>query len=80
MTAGQLKAQDFFASRSGVCVYVIVSQHRFRVQFVDEASRGVIDDDAHEGAAEALRQARDALEKYRAELVPLFEKVARSRT
>jgi hypothetical protein len=78
--AAELNAQDFFASRAGICVYVVVSQHRFRVSFVDEDAQGVIDDDAHEGAAEALRQARVALARYRPELGPLFEKVARSRT
>lgn len=78
--AGEIKAQDFFTSRAGLCVYVNVSQHTFRVQFVDEASQGIIDDDAHAGAAEALRLARAALQKYRAELAPLFEKISRSRT
>lgn len=81
MTAGaELRAQDFFASRSGVCVYVTVSQHRFRVHFVDEEARGVVDDEAREGASEALRLAREALRRNRSELGALFEKVARSRT
>jgi hypothetical protein len=77
---GEIKVEDFFTSRAGLCVYVNVSQRTFRVQFVDETAQGVIDDDAHEGATEALRLARAALAKYRAELAPLFEKISRSRT
>jgi len=74
------KPANFFASRSGVCVYVVVGGHTVRVQFAHVDSEGVVVGGSHAAAEEARRIARRALRKYQAELAPLFEKVARAMT
>jgi hypothetical protein len=76
----EVTADSFFASRSGVCVYVRVGKQKFRVQFADAEANGVVTGGEREGADEALRVARSALQRHAAELVPLFAKVARSIT
>jgi hypothetical protein len=78
-SAEELKAEQFFVSRSGVCVYVTVQRRSFRVQFASVDSHGVV---IGQGAgAEAARvAAHAALKKYAAVLAPLFEEVSRRMT
>lgn len=76
----ELKAERFFASRSGVCVYVVVGTRAFRVQFASVDSRGVVVEGGTEGAEEACRIARHAMQQHLTGLAPLFEKVARATT
>jgi len=71
-------ADEFFASRSGVCVYVTVRGTAFRVQFASASAHGVVTEG--EGAQVALELARAAVRKHQATLVPLFEKVARGQS
>jgi len=73
-------ADDFFASRSGVCVYVTVRGTSFRVQFASASAHGVVTEGAPEWAELALEVARAAVQKHRATLAPLFEKVARGQS
>lgn len=80
MSTAELAADSFFASRAGVCVYVTIGKHRFRVQFADARAHGVVTEGEREGADEAVRVARTALREHEAALVPLFAKVARSVT
>jgi hypothetical protein len=75
-TLDEPRAEDFFLSRSGVCVYVTVQNHAFRVQFVAPTAQGVVAEQEHDAAEEALDIARAALRRHEAELAPLFEKVA----
>jgi hypothetical protein len=71
---------EFFASRSGVCVYVRVRGKTFRVQFARIDADGIVAEDTQPGALEALECARLAIRKHQAELAHLFEKVARGQT
>lgn len=71
---------DFFASRSGVCVYVRVRGKTFRVQFARIDAEGIVAEDTQPGAHEALEVARSAIRARQAELSHLFEKVARGQT
>lgn len=73
-------ARAFFASRSGVCVYVTVRGHAYRVQFASPESTGVVAGARAPEADEALRLARSALHKHHASLASLFESVALKRT
>ena len=70
-------AKDFFASASGVGVYVEVRGIAIRVTFasVDAIGETRLGDTAD--CQEALRVATAALEAHREQLLPLFEKVAR---
>jgi hypothetical protein len=49
----ELKIQNFFASRAGVCVYVAVGARTFRIQFATPDSLGVVVEGGQEGAEEA---------------------------
>lgn len=73
------RADEFFASRSGVCVYVNIDGQAVRVQFASVDAHGVAEG-ASPDAEEAIRAAKSALQKHRAALVPLFERVARGMT
>jgi len=74
------KPENFFASRSGVCVYVVVGGRALRVQFAHVDAEGVVVEDGREGADEARRIARRAVRKHMTHLAPLFDKVARGMT
>ena len=74
------EADDFFSSRSGVCVYVAVGQHRFRVQFADLDARGIVTEREHPDAALAASLARVAVQKHRLALTKLFEEAGRRKT
>jgi hypothetical protein len=78
--SSSIKLQSFFASRACLCVYVAVGKQSFRVQFVDEASQGVVVNGNHAGAEEARRIAKRALEEHAEALRPLFRKVAQATT
>lgn len=82
MSGSDLRLESFFASRSGVCVYVTVAKRAFRVQFAAPDAIGVVADHGHEAesAEEARRVARLALREHAQALAPLFEKVARAMT
>ena len=73
------KADEFFASRSGVCVYVNIDGQAVRVQFASVDAHGVAESSSPNAEA-AVVAAKTALQKYRAELAPLFERVARGMT
>jgi hypothetical protein len=73
------KADEFFASRSGVCVYVNIGGQAVRVQFATVDAQGVAEGSSPNAEA-AIVEAKSALQKYRAELTPLFERVARGMT
>jgi len=74
------KPQNFFASRSGVCVYVVVGRRTLRVQFADEDAEGVVVEGGSEGAEEARSVARRAMRENKTALAPLFQKVAQATT
>ena len=74
------KAEDFFASRSGVCVYVALRGETYRVQFATTDAHGVVTEGLPQGAEEAAQLARTALVKHRAALSKLFEAVALRQT
>ena len=69
-------AEEFFASSTGACVYVNVRGRAFRVQFEAPDSSGVARGTTSAGADEAVAAATGAREKYKAQLGPLFERVA----
>jgi hypothetical protein len=73
------KVDEFFASRSGVCVYVNIGGQAVRVQFASVDAHGVAESSSANAEA-AIVAAKTALQKYRVELTPLFERVARSMT
>ena len=70
------KAEAFFASASGVCVYVDVRGRAVRVQFESAIGPGIAQETDGSRAAEALAVAGSALERHRVHLQPLFDKVA----
>lgn len=80
MPPADLKAGNFFASRSGVCVYVTVRKVAVRVQFATPDANGVVVEGPREVAEEAIRIARAALSLHASGLAPLFDKVARRTT
>jgi len=81
MTArGNMKVERFFASRTGVCVYVTLEQRTFRVRFASIDAHGVVVDGRGDGAEDARVVARAALQQRAASLAPLFEKVSRGST
>lgn len=73
------KADEFFASRSGVCVYVNIDGQAVRVQFASVDAQGVAEGSSPH-AELAIAEAKSALQKHRIELSPLFERVARGMT
>jgi CheY-like chemotaxis protein len=78
--SGELKVENFFASRAGVCVYVAVGSRTFRIQFATPDCLGIAADGGHDGAEEACRVARRALSLHFEQLNPLFQKVDQART
>ena len=67
--------EEFFASASGVCVYVNVGGQTQRVEFQTEDSEGIVRGVTLEASAEARRAAEAALERFRLDLQPLFARV-----
>jgi hypothetical protein len=80
MPDNELTLESFFASRAGVCVYVTLANARFRVQFADPSSEGVVAEADQAGAEEARRIAHQAMRQHAVGLGPLFAKVARALT
>jgi hypothetical protein len=80
LTSTEPKAEDFFASRSGVCVYVAVRGQTYRVQFAGTDAHGVVTEGTPQGAEEALDLARAARRKHQGALSKLFEEVALRQT
>jgi hypothetical protein len=76
--SGELKLENFFASRAGVSVYVAVAARTFRVEFANPDSFGVAVNGGHDGAEEACLIARRALTRHADGLAPLFQKVLRA--
>ena len=68
-------ALEFFASAAGVCVYVNVRGRAFRVQFESPDGPATVQRTTEHGADEAVAAASLALDKHKAELTPLFERV-----
>lgn len=79
-TTDRVKPEQFFASRSGVCVYVTIQRRAFRIRFASMDAHGVVAEGQGDGADDALHLARTALHQHSATLAPLFEKVARRMT
>ena len=71
--------KDFFASERGVCVYVEVRSVAIRVEFETPDATGTVRLGTSEDCMRAAQAATEALQKYRAALLPLFEKVAAER-
>ena len=69
--------EDFFASRSGVCVYVTLRGQTFRVEFGSADAPGEVTEGTSQDAAAALELAQVALQKHQVALAPLFDKVSR---
>jgi hypothetical protein len=69
-------AGAFFASSSGVCCYVVVGRHSIRVEFRAPDSVGVTRGVSSPDAEQASAAATASLQRYRAELIPLFAHVA----
>lgn len=81
MTADiELNAERFFATRTGVCVYVTVRRQVFRVRFASADAQGVVVEGPNDGADEARAAAWAAVQKLGTALDPLFVKVARGTT
>ena len=80
MTSYEPKAEDFFVSRSGVCVYVTLNGNTYRIQFAGTDAHGVVTEGVEQGAKEAVELARAALVKHRGALSKLFEEVALRKT
>jgi hypothetical protein len=76
----ELKLENFFASRSGVCVYVTVGKRSYRVQFVDATSIGVVVEGGQDDAEVARAIAHHAMRQHVLGLRHLFEKVSRATT
>jgi hypothetical protein len=57
-TLVELQPEKFFASRVGVCVYVVVSGQTFRVQFEAPDAHGAVETGAGQDARAALEIAR----------------------
>jgi hypothetical protein len=72
-------AKDFFASTSGVCVYVEVRRIAIRVTFATPDAAGETRLGTTPDCQEAKRVATMALQTHREQLAPLFAKVARER-
>jgi hypothetical protein len=71
------KAEEFFASATGVCVYVNVRGRAVRVQFESAGGPGIAPGAAQDsGAAEAIGAAASALARHGVRLQPLFDTVA----
>ena len=71
------KADAFFASRAGVCVYVMVQGRSIRVCFPSPGAEGRIEDGGTaEQSAAALAAATAAFASYRDALKPLFAQIA----
>jgi hypothetical protein len=71
------KADDFFATARGVCVYINVGRRSaVRVQFVSPDAPAAIDGDDQTGEQEAVAVATRAFEAHKHRLVPLFERIA----
>lgn len=69
--------EAFFASRAGVCVYVIVRRHAIRVCFESADASGRIDDQTiTEDAAAAIAAAWGVLHANRESLMQLFDRIA----
>lgn len=71
-------ASAFFASPTGVCVYVTVAQRAIRVEFSAPDTAGTVADSDRDALA-ALDVASVAFVKHREQLAPLFELVASER-
>jgi hypothetical protein len=78
--ATDVDVDDFFASRSGVCVYIPLRGRTVRVQFASPTAGGVVAGGSEDADDEALAIARAALQRYQDKLAPLFDKVARKMT
>jgi hypothetical protein len=76
-TVTEPTAEEFFASATGVCVYVNIRGRALRVQFETPDGPGLAQGTTDVGANEALAAASRALEKHKDQLRPLFERVAR---
>jgi hypothetical protein len=71
-------ASAFFASPSGVCVYVTVAKRAIRVEFSEPDASGTVADSDRDALA-ALGLASAALARHREQLAPLFALVASER-
>jgi hypothetical protein len=70
------KAEEFFASADGVCVYVRVGQQAVRFQFASPDGPGTVQGAPDVATDEALAVATSALSKHQEELQPLFDRIA----
>lgn len=71
------KAHAFFASRSGVCVYVTVDGRPVRVCFRSVDGVGQVEgEEPPSVSAAALAAATSAFQGCRPQLAPLFEQIA----
>src|SRR5688572_26834250 len=76
MTIIEPTAEAFFATATGVCVYVNVGTRAVRVQFESLDAPATVEGASDAGAEAALIAASEAFEKYKHQLRPLFEHVA----
>lgn len=70
------KADDFFATAAGVCVYVNIGRRVVRVRFASQDAPAVVDDDDQSAAQDALAVATRVFETHKRRLVPLFDRIA----
>jgi hypothetical protein len=68
-------AGEFFASSSGVCVYINLGGRAFRVEFSSVDSEGVAPGATGDGVEAAIVAAAAALQRHKLELEPLFARV-----
>ena len=71
------KADNFFATAAGVCVYVQVGRRAVRVQFSSSSAPAAIDGQDEAGTREAIAVATRVFEAHRRRLLPLFDSIAR---
>ena len=74
-----LTERDFFASATAVCVYAEVSGIGVRVEFAAPDAVGTVRLGSSDVCVKALALATTALHDHREKLLPLFERLARTR-
>lgn len=70
------KADDFFATAGGVCVYVKLGRRAVRVQFASPNAPAAIDGDDQAAPQEAVAVATRAFQANKHRLLPLFDHIA----
>lgn len=68
---------EFFATATGVCVYVNVGRRAVRIQFESLDAPATVESSSDRDTELALIAAGKVFEKYKHQLQPLFDQTAR---